>query len=603
MIKVSFAAALGCVLLVSCSSGVEQPMPVGLPGPSQSSESPQPRVSMPAADPAHAALALADEFLSAWFERYPEGPTYYSLPGYDHARWTDNSPAAFADWRAREDAWLVRLSEIDLSGQVGSMAWAAYGIMHNELQASVVRRICRTELWNVSQADGWQTFMPYVSELQPIATAGEREAALSRARQLTQFVEVEIANLIDGLKQGYRAPRRSVQIVIDEISGLMSDGSPFSSPVQRTDDKAFAEAYQAALDESVMPALVRYREFLQQTYLPAARDEIAVTHNPDGERCYLASIRYFSTLNQSPEQIHQIGLKQIAQIRQEMQHIGQRSFDTDDVDALLQRVTRDPAYAFETREQIIDYGKAALARARAAAPEWFGILPKADVVLQTYPAYREASGTGEYQSSSDDGTRPGIYFIPTRDPQTRPRAGQESLAYHETIPGHHLQGAISLELKQAHPVVRYFWSSGFGEGWALYSERLADEMGLYGNDLDRLGMLGDQAARAARLVIDTGIHAFGWSRERALAYMLKHTTWPASDVESEIDRYIVWPGQATAYMLGMQEILRLRALAQARMGERFDIRQFHDQVLGSGNLTLPMLADKIDHWLRSNAPP
>jgi len=184
------------------------------------------------------------------------------------------------------------------------------------------------------------------------------------------------------------------------------------------------------------------------------------------------------------------------------------------------------------------------------------------------------------------------------NPQSRPRAGQESLCFHETIPGHHLQGAIALERGGAiHPLARYLYSSGYAEGWALYAERLADEMQLYSGDIDRIGMLSDQAGRAARLVVDTGIHSMGWTRQQAVDYMLANTIWSADDIEAEVDRYIVWPGQATAYMLGMLEIMRLRTHAQDELGERFDVRAFHDRILEDGSVTLPMLGEKIAKWL------
>jgi len=254
--------------------------------------------------------------------------------------------------------------------------------------------------------------------------------------------------------------------------------------------------------------------------------------------------------------------------------------------------------AFKTREGVLDYSRAALGAARERMSEAFGRLPKAGVEIKPYPAYREGSGTGEYQSSSEDGTRPGIYYIAVTHPEGRSIAGQLSVLYHETYPGHHLQGAIALELgDRVHPLARYLYNSGFGEGWGLYAERLADELGLYAGPLDRIGMLSDQAARAARLVVDTGMHTMGWPREQAVAYMLANTAWVPGDIEAEIDRYIAWPGQADAYMLGMLEIRRLRKRAEEALGDRFDLRAFHDRVLENGSITLPMLEDSIEAWI------
>ena len=282
-----------------------------------------------------------------------------------------------------------------------------------------------------------------------------------------------------------------------------------------------------------------------------------------------------------------------------MQAIIDDYFPGESIESLMKNLNLDPEYTFQTREEVLNYSLNSLAAAKAKMADAFGILPKADVLIKPYPAYREDSGTGEYHSSSEDGSRPGIYYIAVVNPQHRSRAGQQSVLYHETYPGHHLQGAIALELgDRVHPIARYLWNSGYGEGWALYSERLADELGLYSGPLDRMGLLSDQAARAARLVVDSGIHTMGWTRQQAVDYMLANTAWPPGDIEAEINRYISFPGQATAYMLGMLEIRRLRTLAERELGEDFDLREFHDRVLENGSITLPMLDAAVAEWIR-----
>jgi len=227
----------------------------------------------------------------------------------------------------------------------------------------------------------------------------------------------------------------------------------------------------------------------------------------------------------------------------------------------------------------------------------FGLLPKADVVIKPYPAFA-ASGVGEYHSSSEDGSRPGIFYIAVRNPLNRSRATQQSTLYHETYPGHHLQGAIALELgDKVHSLARYLWNSGYGEGWALYSERVAQELDLYNGPLDLMGLLSDQGARAARLVIDSGIHTKGWTRQQSVDYMMNNTGWAPVDIQNDINRYISWPGQANSYMLGMLEIRRLRTLAEVELGEQFDIRDFHDRILENGSMTLPMTEKAVLAWI------
>jgi uncharacterized protein (DUF885 family) len=352
------------------------------------------------------------------------------------------------------------------------------------------------------------------------------------------------------------------------------------------------------LEKGIEPSLEHYLGFLEDEYLPVAREAVAVSANPGGPECYRAAIRYHTTLEVPPRKIHDLGLQRMDRIQAEMRSIAERSFERAEVRDLLWRLTSEREFAFGSREEILEYAHAALGRAEAEMPKWFGLLPRAEVKIEPYPAFREKTGTGEYQSAAEDGSRPGIFYIPVLNPQSRPRAGLESLTFHETIPGHHFQGSIALEQgKTGHAIGRYLWNSGYGEGWALYTERLADEMGLYSSDLDRLGMLSDQAARAARLVIDTGLHEFGWTRQQAIDYLSTHTAWAPQDVVAEIDRYIVDPGQATAYMLGMLEIERLRGRAEKELGAGFDVRDFHDRVLENGSVTLGMLEEKIEHWI------
>lgn len=557
----------------------------------------------PATQPAgptasHRAIeAIADEYLAALQEYYPEMGTYYSLPGARHDRLNDNSLEALSAWQDREDAWLRELEAIGMPGDAGSRDWVTAGILRETLEGSVGARVCRSELWQASSATAWYTGMPVVFEIQPVDTPELRAQALDRLRALPGFIDTEIANLRRGLELGYSAPRLTVEPALAELPALGGEQSPFLSPGKRAEDADFAEAVRAVFDNQVVPAVSRFTRFLEHEYLPRAREEIGLGHNPDGAACYPALVRAFATIAPSAPEIHELGLRQMAGIRVEMQQIIDAHFPGSSIESFLRNLNTDPQYTFTTREEVLQYSVDALAVAKARMPEAFGRLPRADVLIKPYPAYRD-SGTGEYHASSEDGSRPGIYYIAVTEPTRRSRAIQQSVLFHETYPGHHLQGAIALELgDRVHPIARYLGNSGFAEGWGLYSERLADEMGLYTGPLDRMGMLSDQAARAARLVVDTGIHTMGWTRREAVDYLLANTAWPAVDIESEVNRYISWPGQANAYMLGMLEFRRLRDLAEAGLGDAFDLRAFHDRVLESGSITLPMLDASVQAWI------
>ncbi len=568
---------------------------------------PAPAPGVPAgSDAAARTTAIADAYMSAWFERFPENGTLFGIPSARHDRLTDNGPAAVGRWEKREDDWLAQIREIEPSALAGRPERVTYGCLRHALEASIGMRVCRNHLWSVSQTyNGWPSTLTYLAQIQPVGTPDLRAQALARWGSFPAYLDTEVTNLREGTRLGYTAPRRNVRLVIEQVDGLLKTPpaeSPFSDPARRDPDEAFRKSFQALVADRIDPAMRRYRDFLAREYEPLAREAAAVSANRDGPECYRASIRNFTTVDPSPEEIHALGNTRMAAIQGEMATITRQGFGTSDVPALLQRLKTDGRYLFRTRDEIVTYSQAALDRSKRAMSRWFGILPKADVIIQPYPQFREKSAPpGEYKPPADDGSHPGVYLINTYEPDKRSRAGAEAIAFHEVIPGHHLQIAIALERKDAHPVTRYLGSSGFTEGWALYSERLADEMGLYSSDVDRLGLLSSEAFRAARLVVDSGIHALGWSRERAVEYMLAHTAMSPAAVGAEIDRYIAVPGQATSYMIGSLEIRRLRERAEKALGARFDVRRFHDRVLENGRITLPMLQETIESWIAGPA--
>jgi uncharacterized protein (DUF885 family) len=547
---------------------------------------------------------LADTYLAAYFERFPEQITYFGVPGRPQNGLTDNSLAALRAWEAREDRFLASLKQIDPATIGAAPLRATYAIARQTLEAAVAKRVCHDELWNVSEMTGWQVSYGYLVTIQPVGTDAARDEALARWRKLPGVIDTEVANLREGITRGFTAPKQNVRTVIEQVRTLAASApkdSPFASPGQRDKNAAFQQAFDALVANEINPAATRYADFLEHEYLPAARDAIPVTANPDGAACYDASVLYHSSSPKTAKQVHELGLQQIDRLTAEMKAIGERSFHTGDVPALLQRLRTDPQYRFKSREDKIAYSQAALARAKAAVPSRFGLLPKADVVITPYPAFREKNAPNEYNPPAEDGSRPAVFFISAYHAEQQNRVEDESTAFHETIPGHHLQGAIALERKENHPLGRYIFNSGYVEGWALYAETLADEMHLFSSDLDRLGMLSSQALRAARLVVDSGMHTLGWTRRQAIDYMLAHVAEDEHTVTSEVDRYIIWPGQATAYMIGNLEIRAARTEAEQAMGSRFDIKAFHDRVLEDGAVPLTFLREKIRAWQSTSA--
>jgi uncharacterized protein (DUF885 family) len=553
------------------------------------------------ADDAGALISLvANDFVDGYYAQYPEEVYEIGYPNAPLDRFGDQSEPALRAWDARVDNWLSTLDSIDLARVTDTNAALTYVFAREKMQASVARRICRSELWNISPTwTGWQFMFASTLAVQPVATESERRAALARLSDAARYIRNEISNLRRGQDLGYTAGQSAVVAVIDQVTSLIdtpAEDSPLYSPAARTTDADFVAAYTKILDSEVRDAMTAYRDFLANEY--QGHNAPGVGANPDGAACYAASVRYYASISMDAEDIHRKGLSEMARIQSEMLQIAQKSFATDDVKSLLTELRTNPQYTFKEEADMLDYVTAAVARGKAAVPDWFGNVPDAELNIIASPTYEKDSGGGFYSSGSADGTRPGTYQVGTYNPTSISQAGIESTAFHESYPGHHLQSAVALANQSAHPILRYMFVSGSVEGWALYTEKLADEMQLYSSDVARLGLLSNEAYRAARLVVDPGMHVMGWSRDQAIEYMLEHTAESPNGINSEVDRYSAVPGQATSYLIGSLEIQRLRAHAEEALGERFDIREFHDRILEHGGVTLPMLGANIESWIK-----
>jgi uncharacterized protein (DUF885 family) len=559
-----------------------------------------------AAEPADArVLRIADEYLARFFERQPEYATLAGWTAADHGAVFDPSLAALAPWQAFEDDVSARLHAVD-PRSLGDLARTTRAMVLEAVDSSRGFRACRSELWDVSSTWGWQSDVPQVGEAQPVGTPELRRKALARLRGWARTVDARIADLREGLRLGYIASRENAAAVVSEVDGLLATpprDSPFVRPAAKDGDPTFRAEMERAAVEELVPALRRYRDFLAKEYAPRARPLPGVAGLPWGPACYTAAVRRFVTLDVPAATIHQTGLSEMARIRGEMEAIARRSFGSGDVSAVLKRLRTDPAYQFRSPDEIRAAAQGAIDRAWAAAPRWFARLPTSRVRVEPIPEFQRATAPADHYSPPTEGNgHMGVYWVNAFVPPSRSRAGLESSAFHETVPGHHLQGALALEAAEV-PVGRWLWNSAYDEGWALYSERLAREMGLYSTDVDVMGQLSDEAHRAARLVVDSGMHAMGWPRQRCIDYMLENTTLSPQKAASETDRYAALPGQAVAYLLGALEIRRLRAEAERALGPRFDVRAFHDAVLSSGPLPLAELRERIGAWIAAGGQP
>jgi len=560
--------------------------------------------SPPGPDPEQVAKdvnAVADNYLHSYLDAFPENALAIGARDPHPSQLGDHSLAALKKWEQREDELLARLKQIDIKPIQDDPEGVTYRFLQHLLEAAQGFRVCKGELWNVSPTwTGWQANLPVLAGMQSTTQPAAQQDAFARWSQVPKWLDDEIANLQEGLKQGYSAPKGNVKSVIEQVDAMLAapvKDSPFVQMAKADAPAAFRNRLEELEKTQIRPAIAKYRTFLSATYLPAAREAIGVTANPQGQACYGAAVKYHATVDMTAQQIHDLGLAQMAKITAEMKEIGRRSFNTDDPKALLTLVKTDPKYRFKSRDELIKFAEAAVERAKNAMPKAFGNVPSAPVIVEPYPAFLEKTAPGGQAVPPTADGKPGKYLLNAYKATEQSRAGLESTAFHETYPGHHLQGAVALEKENLHPIQRYFFLSGFGEGWGLYSERLADEMGLFSSDVDRLGLLSNEALRAARLVVDSGMHALGWTRQQAIDYVLAHTTETDARAAAEIDRYIAVPGQATAYMIGSLEIRKLREEAKAKLGDRFDIKAFHDVVLEDGSLPFWVLRLKVNRWI------
>ncbi len=444
-----------------------------------------------------------------------------------------------------------------------------------------------------------------LSYLRMIVATDAQQAVdyLARLSELPRYLAQATERLREGRAAGLTPVARLVQTAVDQIDKFVAsptDALRISLPQGWDGADAWEAGFADVVTCEVVPAFEAYKRELVAEVLPTARDDehCGLVHVPDGLERYRLLTRLHTTTDRTPDELHALGLELVAGIHDEFRELGGRVLGTSDLGQIFERLQTDADLKWSTSQQILDAAEETVRRAEAAAPLWFGRLPEAVCALEAIPELEaEGAPAAYYMPPALDGSRPGTYYSNVSEPDQRTSFDLESVAYHEAVPGHHFQISLALELPDLPVIRRLSMFTAYVEGWGLYAERLADEMGLYSSDLQRLGMLSADAWRATRLVVDTGIHAFGWSRQRAVDYMSASTPVAAIEVQAEIDRYIAYPGQALSYMTGRLDILAQRAKAQAALGDAYDVRDFHDVVLGSGALPLTVLGEVVDRWL------
>ena len=587
MLRLTTPLCLSTLLLTACATE---------PTPEQEAPDAVERVDFGTLSPTEQVDWVADRYYDYLMEYQPESAYFAGIEPPDHDRLGDNRAIAYIEAADAEDSMWLRMRRIDTDALVGTPQWVTLAYLAQRIGADRALRVCRNEVWGVNQMSGWQLGYAEVAQRQPVGTADLREQALTRWRAFPGWIDEEIVNLKRGLVLGYSSPKPVVQRVINQLDGILALApvdSPFYSPAARSDDAAFQAEFEALVRDEIHPAIQRYRDYLADEYMERAREELTILANPQGRACYEASLQSYTTLSRSPEDVFALGEETVLRNMMEVERLGEEAYQVDDFATTLRLAKADPDDRFTDKDELLAFAKRKVEEAGAEMPNWVGNMPTTPVEVVPFLEHEEGTGrSAHYNPASGD--RPGEYRIPLFEPEEQSKGGTEITAFHETWPGHHLQVAVSQEIDGLHPVTQLIWFSGPGEGWARYSESLAEEMGLYETTT---APILRRAWPARGMVVDPGIHIMGWTREQARDYLAESGRFSDQRMDDMVDRIAILPGQLTAYDSGGLEIMALRREAEAALGDDFDIRAFHDAVLENGTVPLPALRAHIERWI------
>ncbi len=551
-------------------------------------------------------------FDKQWERDMQNSPVWASTLGDRrfNRNWSDLSAAAFAAYTAGDKLALSELSEID-RGQLPREEQVNYDLFKLRYEDRIKRSAFSPHLIPISQRGGIQTLNESASRLR-LKDAQDFDDWLSRLEKLDELMDQTIALMDEGVATGMLPPKATMQRVPAQIAQQLVDKPEDSlfydvfrnmpQGIPASDATRIQSRAREVIASTVIPAYRRLNTYFNNVYYPACRTSFGVSDLPNGKRYYEYLVKRFTTTDMTPDEVHQIGLNEVKRIRSDMEAAISESGFKGDFDAFVHFLRTDPQFYYDTPEALFEGYLAMSKRLDPMLVDLFGKLPRIPYGLKKIPDVSAPDTTTAYYSRpAADGSRAGYYYVNLYKPETRPKWEMAVLSVHESVPGHHLQIALQQELEQLPNFRRYSGFTVFVEGWGLYSERLGYDMGLYEDPYDRFGQLTYDMWRAVRLVVDTGMHYKGWSRQRAIDYFKSNAPKSELDIINEIDRYISMPGQALAYKIGQLKILELRAEAEQRLGEKFDIRAFHDVVLGSGAIPLDVLQTNVHNWLEQQS--
>jgi uncharacterized protein (DUF885 family) len=552
--------------------------------------------------------ALNAIFSDYWEDLLKHQPDFASSIGDN--RYNDQLPdysvQAYNESLARGRAFLSRLTEVDAAGMTDQQQLSKDLLVRKLIEDQQQARFKPWEL-PVNQFYGLQTDLPQLVAQLSFNSDKDYDDYIARLKKVPLAFQQTTDDMSIGMEDHREPPAYLMQKVLTQVNTIANEkpqDSPFALPLKKfpasvspPQQARIQEELLAAIAGQVNPAYVRFGKFLQTQYIPNGRNDPGLWSLPDGEAYYRFLVKQSTTTDLTPEQIHQIGIDQVKQDEEQLLAIAQK-LGFADIKALEAAATKNPKLYPTSKDQLLDAYRGHLDQMRPKLPQLFGRLPKAPLVVMPVPEYAEKDqAAAYYEHGTPDGSRPGTVFINTYKFETRPLYSTEAIAYHEGLPGHHLQISIAQELTGIPQFRKYTYYTAYTEGWGLYAERLGKEIGFYQDPYNDYGRLEVDIWRAIRLVVDTGVHSKRWTRDQMVDYFHQHSAIPDADVQAEVDRYIAWPAQALGYKVGQLKLLELKAKAQQALGDRFDIRAFHDQVLDSGALPLDYLEQRIDTWI------
>jgi uncharacterized protein (DUF885 family) len=560
-----------------------------------------------------ASSRLHQLFVDEWESRMRDDPLFATMCG-DH-RYDDRLPAVseedFQRRLTQTRAFLNRLQEIDRDALTPEEQ-LNYDIFERETKDQIAEYEFGSYWMPVSKASGLQISFPDLPNIVPLSTVEDYENYIARLNGFDAFTQAHVELMRAGMRKGYAPPRVVLEGVEDAIQAhivedptenvLFKPFERFPKSITKVDRRDIIQAGRAAIIDSVVPGYQALLGFMCDEYIPAGREEIAASSLPDGRAFYEHRVRKNTTLDLTPQQVHDIGLDEVRRIREEMEDTIRQVDFQGGFHEFVEFLRTDERFYVDTPDALMKEVALIMKKMDGELPRLFKTLPRTPYGLRQIPDYiAPKTTTAYYFLPAGDGTTAGFYYVNTYDLKSRPLYEYEALSLHEAVPGHHLQLALQMELKDIPNFRRFGGVTAFVEGWALYAERLGLEVGFYQDRYSDFGRLTFEMWRAARLAVDTGMHYLGWTRQRAIDFMAENTALSLLNITNEVDRYIAWPGQAIAYKIGEIKIRELRRLAERELGSRFDVRGFHDVVLGNGGIPLDLLEANVERWLAEQA--